>query len=62
VTELESIVRDELAKRRTPGVAVSAVEDGAVSWTLSVGSRGNGLPVEDRTIFEAASMSKPVTA
>ena len=62
MSELESVIADELAKRHTPGVAVSAVEDGAVSWTLCVGTRGSGLPVEDRTIFEAASMSKPVTA
>jgi len=60
--ELETVIRDELAERHTPGVAVSIVEDDTVSQTLCVGTRGNGLPVEERTIFEAASMSKPVTA
>jgi CubicO group peptidase (beta-lactamase class C family) len=52
---------DEL---HVPGVAVVLIRDGAVAWSKNFGvadvrSRG---PVTDETLFEAASMSKPVFA
>lgn len=45
-----------------PGVAVGVVhEDGSVDVAVA-GSRGAGAPVEHRSVFAAASLSKPVFA
>ncbi|MEO8451224.1 MAG: serine hydrolase domain-containing protein [Gemmatimonadota bacterium] len=47
-----------------PGLAIGVVEDGAVAWTRAVGvaNAETRAPVRDDTMFEAASMSKPVFA
>lgn len=53
-----------LAEGEVPGVAVALVEDGRVAWTrgFGVADAARGTPVTERTVFEAASLSKPVTA
>lgn len=43
-------------RRDVPGVCVAAIDDGQVAWTRSLGD------VETTTVFEAASLSKPVFA
>jgi len=47
-----------------PGVALAAIQDGRVSWRRNFGvkDQSTGEPVDDSTIFEAQSMSKPVFA
>jgi CubicO group peptidase (beta-lactamase class C family) len=47
-----------------PGISLAVVEGGSLGGTLALGVRdtGTGAPVTDSTVFEAASLSKPVTA
>ena len=47
-----------------PGLGVAVIEDFRVSWTRSYGVReaGGSNPVTAETLFQAASLSKPVVA
>ena len=47
-----------------PGVALAVVNDAQAVWSRGFGFRdqASSLPVNDGTVFEAASMSKPVFA
>ncbi len=47
-----------------PGVGIAVVEAGALAWSRSFGvtHAERGTPVEDTTLWEAASLSKPVFA
>ncbi|MFL6591153.1 MAG: serine hydrolase domain-containing protein [Luteimonas sp.] len=47
-----------------PGVGIAVVEDGALAWSRGFGVTNalTGAPVDARTVFEDASLSKPVFA
>ena len=47
-----------------PGLAVAVLRDGRVTWTSGAGTRRAGTreAVDENTVFEAASLSKPVFA
>jgi CubicO group peptidase (beta-lactamase class C family) len=47
-----------------PGVAIAVVDHGKLAWSRSFGVKNilTGDPVRDDTLFEAASMTKPVFA
>ncbi|MGC4046561.1 MAG: serine hydrolase domain-containing protein [Armatimonas sp.] len=47
-----------------PGLAIAVVEDGEVVWTKSLGvtNTDTRTPMRDDSVFEAASLSKPVFA
>lgn len=47
-----------------PGIAIAVVEDGRVAWSRGFGvtHAERGTPVGDATLWEAASLSKPVFA
>lgn len=47
-----------------PGVGIAVVEDGEVAWSRGFGvtNATTGAPVDARTVFEDASLSKPVFA
>jgi len=53
-----------LSEHTVPGLAVAVVREGAVSWCCGLGIRdvGSSEPVTADTVFEAASLSKPVLA
>jgi CubicO group peptidase (beta-lactamase class C family) len=53
-----------MAHFHVPGVSVAVAEGGRVAWARGVGVKraGDTRPVTATTIFEAASISKPVTA
>lgn len=63
-TELDAVMAEGLERRNVPGVAVSIVEDGTLASTHVYGlaSSTTAEPVRDGTVFEAASMGKPLTA
>ena len=46
-----------------PGLAVARIEEGEVAWLrgLGVANTQTGKPVTPDTVFQAASVSKPVT-
>ncbi len=53
-----------MEETNVPGVSIALIRDGKVAWSRGFGvkDRVSGAPVDGRTVFEAASMSKPVFA
>ncbi len=53
-----------MEKAEVPGVGVAVIESGRVSYVHSFGvkSAATKQPVDERTVFEAASLTKPVVA
>jgi CubicO group peptidase (beta-lactamase class C family) len=47
-----------------PGLSMAILEDGEIAFSKGFGVRGigDGRPVDENTVFEAASLSKPVVA
>src|SRR5687767_6885219 len=64
VSLLEEQVPKLMKQHLVPGVAVTLIKDGGISWSRGFGIRdaASNTPVEKDTVFEAASMSKPVFA
>ncbi|ODU07442.1 MAG: hypothetical protein ABS81_01465 [Pseudonocardia sp. SCN 72-86] len=57
---IEAVVRDGLAD--VPGAAVAVLHDGRVVATVHGGTARQGQPVGPGTVFQMASLSKPVAA
>lgn len=54
---------DEMAKMHVPGVSVAVIHGGKIEWARGFGVRSiGGAAVKPDTLFQAASISKPVTA
>ena len=54
---------DRMAALHVPGVSVAVIHDGKVEWARGFGvTRAGGPAVTPDTLFQAASISKPVTA
>ena len=53
-----------MSELRVPGTSISIIRNGRISWRKNFGVKDqiSGDPVDDDTIFEAQSMSKPVFA
>jgi CubicO group peptidase (beta-lactamase class C family) len=62
------IQRARLAERMTalkvPGISIAVINNGAIEWARGFGFAdvASGRPVNEHTKFQAASISKPVTA
>ena len=53
---------DRMAKLHVPGVSVAVIHAGKLEWARGYGvTRKGGPPVTPETLFQAASISKPVT-
>ncbi|RPJ57980.1 MAG: class A beta-lactamase-related serine hydrolase, partial [Acidobacteria bacterium] len=57
-------IADRMRFHNTPGASVAVLNGGAIEWARAYGVREAGMPdaVTPRTRFQAASISKPVTA
>lgn len=56
-------LQERMAAFGVPGVSIAVLHDGAIDWTQGYGVRGpGGKPVDERTLFQAGSISKPVAA
>jgi CubicO group peptidase (beta-lactamase class C family) len=54
---------DRMAALHVPGVSIAVVHDGQIEWARGFGvTRIGGAAVTTETLFQAASISKPVTA
>src|SRR3954462_10438485 len=52
-----------MAQLRVPGVSIAVFREGRIEWARGFGvTRWSGPPVTERTLFQAASISKPVFA
>jgi CubicO group peptidase (beta-lactamase class C family) len=61
---LQKRLPELLKEAQVPGLALALIRDGKIYWIHNFGVRDakTGQPVTDETIFEAASLSKPVFA
>jgi dipeptidyl aminopeptidase/acylaminoacyl peptidase/CubicO group peptidase (beta-lactamase class C family) len=55
---------DRMKHYDVPGVSIAVIDDGEIAWAKGYGVREKGTetPVGTDTLFQAASISKPVTA
>ena len=64
IQQLEKDVPELMKKDGVPGLAIAVVRNGKTAWAHSFGAKEakTGQPVTEDTVFEAASLSKPVFA
>lgn len=64
IRNLEQQIPKVLEESLVPGLAITLIRNGKLGWRRAFGirDRESNKPVEDATIFEAASMGKPVFA
>ncbi|MEL7312910.1 MAG: serine hydrolase domain-containing protein [Pseudomonadota bacterium] len=57
-------IEERMAHYRVPGVSVAVILDGKIAWAKAFGyaDAAEQIPVTGETLFQAASISKPVTA
>lgn len=55
---------DRMAHYNVPGVSIAVIDGGKIVWAKGFGVRETGKndPVDEQTLFQAASISKPVAA
>jgi CubicO group peptidase (beta-lactamase class C family) len=51
-----------IAEHRVPSIAIAYIQDGAVQWTRIYGEQSPGVPATSRTLYNVASLAKPVFA
>jgi CubicO group peptidase (beta-lactamase class C family) len=62
-TEIAEAVRQSLTRHKVPGASVAVINDYRIDWSEGFGRTGAGQgKVTPATRFQAASVSKPVTA
>ncbi len=53
----------EMQRLHVPGVSVAVIRGGKIAWAKGYGvTQAGGAPVTPQTLFQAASISKPITA
>lgn len=64
IATLDRAIPDLMSKARIPGLSVALVWDGEVAWEKGYGVKNKtmGEQVDSRTVFEAASLTKPFFA
>jgi CubicO group peptidase (beta-lactamase class C family) len=57
-------IEERMRHFHVPGVSVAVVDEGALVWArgFGVAERGKDAPITTSTLFQAASISKPITA
>jgi CubicO group peptidase (beta-lactamase class C family) len=59
---IDRLVEESMQAHGVPGVSIAIIDDFKVVYARGYGLAEPGRPVETDTLFQAASMSKPVTA
>ncbi len=62
VAQLDGIATDLMQRTGVPGMAIAVVHNDAVVYAKGFGVRelGQGAPVDEHTVFQLASVSKPI--
>ncbi len=55
-------IPERMSHYGVPGLSIAVIDGGELAWERSFGVAGGQDPVTSRTMFQAASISKPVTA
>jgi CubicO group peptidase (beta-lactamase class C family) len=61
-TTLDAQVPGWLARHDVPSLAVARIRDGRVAWTRVYGQQAEGVPATDSTLYNVASLTKPLFA
>jgi CubicO group peptidase (beta-lactamase class C family) len=59
---LQEQIPELMQKARVPGLAIAKIESGSIVWEAAYGERAPGEPLTVDTVFNAASLTKPVFA
>jgi CubicO group peptidase (beta-lactamase class C family) len=59
---LDQAVPQWLAQYDVPSVAIGYIEDGKLVWTAVYGEQSPGVPATDKTLYNIASLTKPISA
>lgn len=51
-----------LAQHGVPSIAIARIQDGRVAWTRVYGEQADGVPASDSTLYNIASLTKPLFA
>ncbi len=64
IAELETLIQETVASGRVPGISLAVVHEDEVVYTGGFGVRdtATGEPVDADTVFQIASLSKPISA
>jgi CubicO group peptidase (beta-lactamase class C family) len=64
LADLEREIEELMTKAQVPGLSIALVSEGALVWRRGFGIKDirSKAPVDDNTVFEAASTSKPLFA
>jgi CubicO group peptidase (beta-lactamase class C family) len=64
VAQLETLIPQLMSEGEVPGLSIALIGDGKIYWARGFGFKqiDTKAPVDERTMFEAASLSKPVFA
>lgn len=62
--DLQTLVPDLMSKAHIPGLSVAVIREGDIVWSAAFGVKNTETkePCNDSTIFEAASLTKPLFA
>ncbi len=61
-TVLDQKVPGWLKENDVPSAAVAYIEGGKVSWTAVYGEQSSGVPATPKTLYNIASLTKPISA
>ena len=61
-TDFEDKIQSWLTENNVPGVSVGIIEEGKIKYVKAFGEIQKGVPAEVNSIFNIASMTKPVVA
>lgn len=59
---IEAQAQSWLAEYHVPGAAIAYIQNGEIAWTIAVGQAATGRPAALDTLWNVASLTKPVTA
>lgn len=64
VSDLEAFIPELMARAKVPGLSIAVIRDSRVAWTEGFGVKSveTNVAVSETTVFQAASLSKPVFA
>lgn len=62
LSTLDAQVPGWLAQHNVPSLAIAYVRDGRVAWTRVYGDQAEGVPATDATLYNVASLTKPLFA
>jgi len=61
-SRLDQNVPQWLKENDVPSVAVAYIENGKIGWTVVYGEQSRGVPATAKTLYNVASLTKPISA